>query len=386
MVWNPLSSMRRFTADVGGNFVIMFALGAPVVILAMAAALSYSNTVMTQERTQAAADAAALAATSAFASGNVTTTTAAQAIAQQYFQSNAPQDALTGQISFNAVTSASTGAGAGTVSTTVSYSGQISNLASSLIGGSMSKFSAAATTTAAIANQQSAGGTFSGGSDSWGDPHIIGQDGANFYIACPQGGWSNVLSDYGVEINGTCNPYYDGAYFINDIAMVLGGHQIYLLAPDALTPDGQATSANYANATTWSGYVQVDGIVTNPTVAGNYVVLNDTAQKITVTDYVGAPGVGMSYANYLIVTTPEYTVTIDYADLGAANIQVYATNAGVCQTPGGFLGQTYGPTSAVDMTWQDFVVPSAYSTTAQYSNACADVAKIVSTNTTTITK
>jgi len=125
--------MRRFARDDRGNFVVLTALAAPVIMLVIAMSINYSNAVSVQQQTQAAADSAALAATQALANGEVATTGEAETLARSFFNANAPALALQNESHFSAKTTTSAPA-LGTVSTTVEYQGVIPSLVSSALG------------------------------------------------------------------------------------------------------------------------------------------------------------------------------------------------------------------------------------------------------------
>jgi Flp pilus assembly protein TadG len=343
-------------------------------VLALGAAVTFSNAVTLRQETQAAADAASLAATTAYANGTVTTAQDAEAIAQKFFNADAPPQAIASQTQFQAVTTVPTQSGQGTVSTAVTYSGHTNAIFFDLVHGSGMDIDVASTTKATVTvTSQASEGNVSGFSAVFGDPHILSVDGYNGYFDCPTGNWYDALSDYNIQINVACEPFYGtnwgyGAQSINKIAMVLGGHKI-LIDAGSVTCDTYTRICTYSTDV-WTGKIEIDGVVfPAPTSAGQFTVLHDAAQNITVVDSIGAPGVAPSVSNGIYVYTPNYNLFIDFGDYDAGSIDVTAQNAaGACGTPGGFLGQTYG--NLTDMTDTDFYESYMYNVNSQYSATC----------------
>ena len=367
MLGYVMSMMRRWRHDTGGNIAIMTAISAPPIIIMIAALTTYSNTVTTKMETQAAVDAAALAASTAYANGSATSAGLAETVAANVFKANAPAQAISGQTCLN-ITTTPPGPGSGTVTTSVQYCGKTSNMFDTALGGSGSSFSASAISSANIISSQSGAGSYNGYGESWGDPHMQGEDGADFYYVCTYGQFSNVLSDYGIQINGLCEPWGGGgAYAFTDVAMVLGGHQVYF---------SSGYNTNQSNGT-WVGTTTVDGVTTTPTGVGTTYPLTDTTQGIQVAIVMNAGNFGVEDGwNWATVTTPEYSVQLWWNNYDTVSIEVTMTNAGACGLPGGTLGQTWGPTANVDTNGSDFVVSGPYWTGTQYSsNACGTAAK-----------
>ena len=364
-----------FSRDEAGQFGVLAAVSAVPIVIGLAALANYSNMITVKRETQAAADAAALAATTAFATGKVTTVSAAQQVAAQYFAANAPASAVANQVSFTAVVTPPA-PGSSTVSATVNYCGDVPAIVSAT--GSLSQVCAAAAAKANVTAAQSGAGTYSAFGESWGDPHMIGADGYDFYYGCNIGKWTNVMSDYGLQINGLCQTWYGGAQVFSDVTMVVGGHYIYV-----------TSGYNNYNNGDFEGVVTVDGLKFTPTAAGVYKPLTDAAQNIVLTDYYGQPNVPNSYANYLVLTTPEYIVTIYYGNWDTATVAVQTNNAGVCGVPGGVLGQTWGSASNVDTNGLDFQVPGGsnyWYLASQYSQSCDNVSANTQTKPASLTK
>ena len=79
---------RRFHSDTHGNFITIFAVALPVMVLAISAVISFSSAVSYQKELQAAADSAALAATTAMVQGAAASD--ATTVARNFFAANAP--------------------------------------------------------------------------------------------------------------------------------------------------------------------------------------------------------------------------------------------------------------------------------------------------------
>ena len=213
------------------------------------------------------------------------------------------------------------------------------------------------------------------------DPVVTGANGASFEYQCDvsHATWYNLVSDQNFQVNANCDgtPYWSELYQFNVMA---GTHTI--AATPTLTPVMWPGYGNI-NREVWTGDVTIDGQF-YPAAAGTHTYLNDTSAQITVTVTVGQPGVSGSATNYVVVTTPTYSTSIAYDsdddgsyNLGFANIQIAATNAGACSNPGGVWGKTLSGVN--DATASDFVVSSSTAKVAQFSATCG----IASTSTST---
>ncbi|MBB6222144.1 vWA domain-containing protein [Rhizobium leguminosarum] len=76
--------LRRMLSDRGGNFGIMTAIMAPVLLGAAGLAIDYSNMALSQRQLQESTDSAALAAATALASGKVADEAAAKTLAKDF--------------------------------------------------------------------------------------------------------------------------------------------------------------------------------------------------------------------------------------------------------------------------------------------------------------
>ena len=290
-----------FFRDEGGASALMFTLSLPVVLLAIAVAIDYTNASRFKTRIQAAADAASLAATEAVAqnpnAANLSldqVTQIAQPIADAFFTANAPPGA-SGQPTVTPSYYNST------VTVEVGYQGTAPSNFGALLG--YSGFTANTSSTAqAVVGEKSGSGSGSGSVSSvgathysgygviGGDPHVYGFNNNDYYVACTQPGqttWINVLSDSGIEINASCvyNTYF-AMDSLQTVTILLGSHVITTTAalPQVPYEGGPIT---YNAATAWFGQVTIDG-VTYPAIKGTRTLLNQavTGGALTVIQYV----------------------------------------------------------------------------------------------------
>ena len=399
---SPSLFRKSWLADESGNFTVPFAIALPVMCIMVGGTLSYSNSITLKAAVQAAADSAALAATTAEAqsltTGNPMSASDAQDLARRFFIQNAPDAAVTAMTSFTAVTTAPDPGTGGTVSTTVNYSG----VSTPLMGVSATSMPIDASATSSVDVASNAGNvSISGnGAEIWGDPHIIGANGDDFDVWTPPGQWTSIFSDSKLQINAT--GYNFGTMTVMEgFAISVAGHQIWVQAAGLVDPWNNPTGIDPNQPPGniqpyWTGWIQVDGNVTNPGSPGNYVVLDDSADGMVVTDVVGAPSTPNSAANYVQITTPNYYITINFADSNTGEVTVGlrgqtsftrndvangATNVllivnpstgteSVCQIPGGMLGQTFNPTGNMDSSQYDFAMANGWSVSPQYSAPC----------------
>ena len=373
--------MKSFWKDKSGNFVIMFALSAPVMLVGLAITVDYSNAVTMNQRVQAAADSAALAATTAMANsitnGTPLTVTQAQTIATNFFNSNAPAQAVSAETS---PPGASTSVTSNSVTTVVTYSGAPPTLLSGIVGTAPS-LNVSATSYAKITTTVTqAVGNISGTGWIAQDPVVQGADGSyGFMESCDitHATWYNLISDSGFEVNANC----DGTWLQSELYQVeilAGTHTIYMSPGLQATSWAQYNSATrqtaYVNQELWYGDVTIDGQV-YPAIPGTSTYLNDTTEGVQVTVAVGQPGVSGSAANYVLVTTSNYSVSVAFDsdddgswNFGMTDIQFSATNAGAC----GALGGVWGGTTANndDSNWSDFIVSGRSGTASQFAKSC----------------
>jgi len=358
-------SLRQFKTDASGQITVIFGLMLPVLLLSTAFAIDLGRTMRYRSEVQSAADSAALAATTAVmanASANATQ------IATTYFQQNAPAGATTsGTVT---VTPSNYN---NTVTTTVQYSGT----AGSAFNDKLGIVNVTSTATSAQPKTQ-----YSGYGNVWGDPHVDGADNVNFYLACakPSGSWYNLLSDAGLQVNVSCVHdtiwNYDAmqtfSVVLRDPALV--NHVVTISAPPPTEAASTANTQNdslavYDAKTAWFGQITIDG-VSYPATMGTHSYLNG-AVVVHTTDLTNF----YQSDNYVVITTPTYTLNISFMVLAEGTIYVTATNAGLCGAPGGFLGQTFSGVN--DSNGADFLVsgPTAQSTQFLWSTCTTDTQK-----------
>jgi len=378
-----------FARNEGGASAVMFALSLPVVLLAIAVAIDYSNASRFKTRVQAAADAASLAATEAIAqnpngANGKTVEQYAQQVANGFFAANAPP----GASGTPTVTASSYNS---TVTTTVAYQGTAPSNFGALLGYSGMTADASATAQAVVgeSSKSNVGAThYSGYGVIGGDPHVYGFDNNDYYLACTQPGqttWINVLSDSGIEINASCvyNTYF-AMDSLQTVTILLGSHVISTTAalPSVPYEYGPIT---YNAATAWFGQVTIDG-VTYPAVKGTRTLLDQavTNGSLTVIQYVSDTTNFYFVDNAIYINTPVYNITLSYQDLAMADLWITATNAGACGVPGGALGATLAGVD--DATGGDFTVSGATATTYQFgwstcplqvNNSAASVTRLI---------
>ena len=188
--------VARFSRDIRGNFTMTFAIAAPCLLLGVAAAVTYANSVSSNQKLQAAADSAALAATTALTNGQ--TTTQAQTVATNLFASNAP--GYDGSV----VPTVSASVSNNNATATISYQAPALNTPlSSLLGGAPAPHVSA--TAVGPISYASSKTTFAGTGGIYGDPHLNGAlGGSNIFQCQTNNAWYNALSDAGIEVNFSC--------------------------------------------------------------------------------------------------------------------------------------------------------------------------------------
>ena len=360
-------SPATFLRNRSGNFAVTFALIAPVLLVGVVAAVDYSNTVGLRQRVQAAADSAALAAATAMANATVNgaplTATQAQAIASQYFAANAPASAISAETSFTATPTAS----ATGVSVAVSYTGSPVTLIGGYLNPGSMNLNIAATANAALTSTALSGaGQYAGNGMVYGDPHVMGADGSDNYLSCasPSGSWYNLISDSQFEINVNCvvNQAFN-LDALQNVETLIGTHTVSITTVNAQVSGATQTVVNgdtYASWTgivyppgSWVGDVTIDGVL-YPATPGTNTYLSDATQGVTVTVTVGDPGSPSDSNNYVTITTPVYSVTESYFNVGMGSVSIAATGAGKCGVPGGIWGGTLAGVD--DSNGQDFLV------------------------------
>jgi Flp pilus assembly protein TadG len=383
---NQSAPVTHFAKQSGGNVATLFALSAPLMLVALAGAVDYANAVSTKQKVQASADAAALAANVAIvnslAAGNQISASAAQTIATNYFNTNAPGNAVSAETAFSAVSTIVNGV----VTTTVSYQGAPATLMNGVLGGS-NTISANATATSSVGSSAASGaGQYAGSGYVLGDPHVLGADGSDTYFTCasPSGSWYDLLSDSQIEINVNCvvnNLFAMDA--ILDMTTLLGTHTLQLTSVNPVFVGanhwmcGDEMCGSYLAVVypigSWVGDVTIDGVY-YPAIPGTHVYLADKTENVTVTVTVGQPLVASSQYNYVTISTPNYTISELYYNVGMGYIALTATNAGQCGVPGGIWGQTLAGVD--DGNGSDFLVPSQTYEASQFSwTNCTTVAQ-----------
>lgn len=373
------TALRSFVTDAGGNFTMMFALTAPLLIGVFTIAFGYSQTVTLNQEAQASADAAALAATAAIgasieASGSMTPAQA-ETIATNYFIANAPPEIVAGQTTLSATTTVTNGV----VTTTLNYVGIPNTMVSGILGSALTVDVTAVSSETITSTTTTPTGKDAGTGYIYEDPVVQGANGDYWFMdTCDvsHATWYNMLSDTNIEINANCdgNQYQSELYQFT----VLVGTHVISVTPQLNAELWDSNPVIYINQEAWTGAVTVDGVsYAAPTQSGTTSLVNDQTNNVTVNLVVGQPGVIGSSANYILVKTANYSITIAYDsdddgswNFGLAAINFSATNAGACGTPGGVWGQTLS-TAGNDSNFGDFSVASSTTKTSQFSRTCS---------------
>jgi len=362
---------RRFREDRGGNFLVMFAFGAPVLLIAGTVALNYSQDVVYRQRVQSAADSAALAAVSAIVAG--TAASDAQTIGEHYFEANSPN--YNRGVSAVSVVSNSYN---GVATTTVSYMGQPpATLLSNALGSTPPTIPVMATAEAALSSGAGGAMTYAGSGSIWGDPHLDGGDASSGYFECDTSGarWYSALSDAGIQVNFNCawNERWT-AIGTRGYTVVLGSHVIKTSAvpPTAVTnPDG-SISVNY-NGQMWFGAINIDGVDYAPTIGDHSYLGGQVITHITdlTTTGAGDDTVEIEYKQGQVT----YSIFLTFDDWQMGAMSIAATNAGKCGTPGGIWGNTLAGID--DYNAVDFQVANASATDPPFNwSVCSSAGAI----------
>ncbi len=191
--------------------------------------------------------------------------------------------------------------------------------------------------------------------------------------------WYNLLSDAGFQINANCtgNSAWSEYYKVSILA---GAHTISI-SPSITSVGWHGTTQT---GESWMGAITIDGVA-YPATSGTNIWLTDTTAGISVKTVIGQPGVVGSSANYALITTPGYSVSVAYdsdddvdsstgkaATFGFADIQIAANNVGACGVPGGTWGGTLGHVD--DFNANDFIVSGPTAQASQFTWNCTSAA------------
>ena len=107
----------------------------------------------------------------------------------------------------------------------------------------------------------------------WGDPHFVGAEGGQYDVQGTPGTTYNLLSDRGLQMNGTFDqPRGNGATVMTDVGFTIGQDQVHADADGDLTINGEV--------------VTEDGTYLNGALekAGNQITVNTPEFEIGLTD------------------------------------------------------------------------------------------------------
>ena len=358
---------------------MFFALSIIPIIGLIGFGIDYSRENAVKAKVSAAVDAAALSATTMALNG--ASATVAQNAASQALVANL--SAIHGlNYSSNSAPTLSVSNLNGIVTTSVNYSGSVSNNFSALLGRPSSPVTVKAGASGGSFVGASGSGQYYGSGSLSEDPVVRGADGSWQLFTCDYSGntWYNLLSDANFQINANCtgNASWSEYYKVS----ILAGTHVISIAP-TLTSVGWYGTTQVGES--WAGAITIDGVA-YAAQSGTNTYLSDTSQGVTVKVVVGQPGVAGSSANYALITTPTYSVSVafdsddDYdsstglaATFGFADIQIAANNAGKCGVPGGTWGGTLG--SVDDFNANDFIVSGPTAQASQFTWNCTTAAQ-----------
>jgi len=359
--------VNRFTKTESGNVAITFALMLVPLCLFAGLAVDYSSAIAYRAKLQESADATALSAAGAAASGTANTAVLAQA--QQVWITNSQMGNLSKSSGAAETIDVNTAYDVSTAK--VSYSACVPTAFARIAKVDCLPIKGAAT--AQAYNSTIAKMGFNGSGSVWGDPHIVGADGLNTEIDnCVKGNWYDLLSDGGIEVNIACQPWAaNGVAVVTAYTVVVGSHIVTYTFPDtALAQAGSGYWYRYDPVLTIDGVVQSIPSTPQPYLGGAVTFgrqsYADTVQGITATLPV------------LTVATNQYQLVMSFPFGGY--IQITATAAGRCGTPGGIWGNTLAGNNNlnskknVDAT--SFQVDSATATVAGFKQTACSVASL----------
>src|SRR5450631_3433005 len=322
--------IHRVVRDESGSTSMIFALALLTLAGLLGVAVDFGRASSAKSVLQRSTDSAAIAAVQAAASGG--TAEAATQAATELFASNSKSSIGRSKSAASCTPSVHLQTAYDISTATVSCSECVQTTFLSITG--MQCLSLAATSTAQAYSSQIVNVGFNGTGWTWGDPHVYQANGNDIYLnGCNTGSWYNLLSDSGIEVNVTCQPWGgSGPTVITEFSLVLGSHVFTMTYPNnALQSVGWGVWAGYDPIFTVDGVVQ-DGVPSSPTP---YL----DGQVTYGTQYVGdrMKGINQNMAA-MAVNTPQYQLVMAFTYGGF--VQITASGSGRCGTPGGFWGQS----------------------------------------------
>ncbi len=335
---------KKFRRNSEGGVAVLFAVSIVPILGALGLAVDSANLSSASARVQQATDAASLAVASGMRNG----LTAAEASAEgvRIYKSNlrgSATSAPTISVTQNGETFTAV------VKGTVGVNSIVKKIFVS------TPISASATSTAqavagAPVTQNFVGkGNITGTGLVWDDPYYRSNTNKNVvvdqYIDCTDGQWYNLLSDGGLQINGLCR----------DGGNSLDGKAFYKLQINVPNHDVVLDGTYSINSNTFVKNVfRVDGMDVSmgdsttgtgcclPWSGGpNYSLIAGSPSKFTIkssTDVYAYPTSLGTKTWGITISNGNWTIQANIGHAGS-NINVRATTAGMCGTPGGILGQ-----------------------------------------------
>ncbi|MCC2097302.1 MAG: pilus assembly protein [Hyphomicrobiales bacterium] len=352
-----IQSIKSFLPDRRGNFAIMFAIVAPVLLIGVAGAIDYTRALNLQSNMQQAADAAALAA--ATAARNGLSEAAAQTIADRVYLANLDTtnfDPVTNPVPDLNVTIEKDENGA---TATVGGSGTLQD---TMFNMSDWTPEVQATAIAEITGETSYGyGQETNGKvREYEDPYYAVYDGAGKHVKtldihCKNGAWQTFLADAGVQLNAFCrlswlrNQNWDS--FLKLDAQV-DGHRVEMSIPGVNEGGINASVAidGKRMGTATGRFYLTGGPSISMTTKNGWTIQNST------TNGWGAGQWALRIAN------DHWDIRLTFTH-GGAEIFATANNAGMCGPVKGIMGDLMAGNFNPDL----HVVPSGDTLSPEYS-------------------
>lgn len=352
-----IQSIKSFLPDRRGNFAIMFAIVAPVLLIGVAGAIDYTRALNLQSNMQQAADAAALAA--ATAARNGLSEAAAQTIADRVYLANLDTtnfDPVTNPVPDLNVTIEKDENGA---TATVGGSGTLQD---TMFNMSDWTPEVQATAIAEITGETSYGY----GQETNGkvrelmDPIYVISDGNGKHITdrnihCQDRAWQTMVADAGIQLNAYCvltrfrNTPWDS--FLKMDAQV-DGHRIEMSLPSVVDAGINVSikidGKSIGSAT--GGFFLTGGPAVSMKTKNGWTIQNSSTN-------------GWGHNQWALrVANSHWDIRLTYTH-GGAEIFVTANNAGMCGPVKGIMGDLMAGNFNPDL----HVVPSGDTLSPEYS-------------------
>lgn len=334
----------RFRRNTEGGVLALFAVSLIPILGALGLAVDTANLSSASTRVQQATDAASLAVASGMRNGLNVADASAEGV--RIYKANLGASAM-GAPTIEVAQSGET------FTAVVKGAIGVTSLVKKIFVSTPMQASATSTAQATAGTPVSQNfvgkGNISGSGLVWDDPYYRADTNKNVvidqYIDCTDGQWYNLLSDGGLQINGLCQSggsslagraFYKLQINVPNRDVVLDGTYSIdsnKFVKNVFRVDGADVSMG--DSTTGSGCCL-------PWTGGPpYSVIAGSPSKFTIrssTDVYAYPLSSNQKTWGIIVSNGNWDLQINIGHAGA-NINVRATTAGMCGTPGGILGQ-----------------------------------------------